>query len=442
MHDIQTTMRTEKRSAVRSVVMGVATTAAESTLSGMGLLLISYGSYGIFHAIVSSALFYFVLGLMLVLNFSQAIRRECLRRMPPVAAKYLYSASLLDLAVDASAMVHAAVHAVAALGVSSLLRREDMTRLSRALPPEYAYLARPGLLHLLPLALQSMLAAEQEPAVHGGGGTRERAAGEPEGEEDGDELYSSDEEGEAGGQNQRQEADGDGGGDDDDDEGFFAFPRVPRAMRPAAMARAPAAVRSASASATALVARPAGPNFALLEATARQLGAEYAMRWAAQVQSLALSGMHYVASGGGFSTEQLLGVATAFTAAGTGCLLVHRRSGPPSSALTRTLDMAAPILFGVATTVGGMLAVRTCGGAVAALWREGLAPVRRRLNALWRMRGLRGQALGVAVALSTLLMLVAFRMRAQLRQLRWLAAVLVQRLRSGSAQAWSLLAED
>jgi len=451
MLDSQSNMQLRKRNAVRTVVMDVATAAAESTLSGFGLLLISYGSYGIFHAIVSSALFYFVLGVMLVLTFSQAVRKECLRRMPPVAAKYLYSASLLDLAVDTSSLAHAAAHAVAALGVSSLLHREDISRLSRALPAEYAFLARPGLVHLLPPALQNMLLVDGGLAAHGevgndGGILVEEEPGEAQEEDDDEDDWYQ-----AQGQGQGQVQERGDEDEDDDDEGFFALPRVPRAMQPAGVARAPLAVRVRPVTAVTTVLGPlgtsssssssaAGPNFALLEQTVRQLGAEYAVRWTAQVQSMALQGMHYVASGGALSAEQLLGAAAAFTAAGTACrVVVSRRAGPTSSALARTLAIAAPVLFGVAATASGMLAVRTFGGSAAALWRAGLEPIRRRLGELWRARGLHGKALSAAIALSTLLMLAAFRMRVQLRQLRWVAAVLVQRLRRGSAQAWRLL---
>lgn len=447
-----------KLDAVRSVATEVATRAVESTLSGMGLLLLSYGSYGIFHAIVSSAFFYFFIGLMLVLTFSAAIRRECLRRMPPIAAKYLYRASLLDLVLDASAALRSVSHGVAALGVTSLLHREDISRLSLALPEEYAFLARPGLVHLMPPALQAMLEEDGQQAAARGGQEGHMEEGE-EGEEQDDMFHSDDEEEEqewyqpGPRQEPRQGLES---GDENEDEGFFALPRVPRAPRPAAVARAPPAAASPTrTSVLALVGRsaggaPAAPNFALFEATARQLGTEYAARWTEQLQSLAWQGLHYVASGGDLSTEQLVGAAAGFTAAGAACQVVvsrrHAGSHSGSVLLSRTLDLAAPVFFGVATTVSGMLAVRTCGGSITSLWRVGplqtvLGGLRRRLQGMWQLRGLRGQALGVAVALSTLLLLVAFRMRARLRQVQWLAAVLLQRLQSGSTQAWRLLVE-
>jgi hypothetical protein len=85
---------------------------------------------------------------------------------------------------------------------------------------------------------------------------------------------------------------------------------------------------------------------------------------------------------------------------------------------------------------------RTFGGSVAKLYREGPWRVlSQRLRSLWQMRGFRGQELGTAVAISTVLILVAYRLRARLQELKWIASILIQQLHSGSAAAWALLSE-
>jgi hypothetical protein len=45
----------------------------------------------------------------------------------------------------------------------------------------------------------------------------------------------------------------------------------------------------------------------------------------------------------------------------------------------------------------------------------------------------------VAVSLCTALVLLSWRLRSRFRQWGWIMAVVVQRLRSGSAEAWQLV---
>ena len=421
-----------EKGITRTVIVDVAAKAAESTLSALGLLLLFFGSYGVFHAIVNSSIFYFALGIVLTFIFNLKLRRQFLQRLPAVLRRYLYSASLLDLAIEASSFMQA----LAALGFATILDKNDISRLAQALPAEYAFIAQPGVVHLMPQVLQNILLIESqetlrvETAPHDNDLAR-NVIGEAEElevmQENGDEV----------------EYELEVANMEEIDQGFFALPR--RNIQMANLSTPSSNIHPA----IRLTGRPVGiavprSNSSRLEDTIRQLGVEYISRWAVNAQGIVFSGMHYIASGGGCSTEQLLGTAVTLTVAGNACRTIVARRPPNSAngALWRVLDIASPVLIGLATTVSGMLVVRTFGGSVAKLYREGPWRVlSQRLRSLWQMRGFRGQELGMVVAISTVLILVAYRLRARLRELKWIASILIQQLRSGSAAAWALLSE-
>ena len=454
----------------------------ENMLTLVGMLLLLYSSYSFFYAIINSFIFYAVLGFVLVMNFSPSIRRRIISRLPRILRTFLYKASLLDVIHSMSTFVHS----FAALGATSLLQRDDLYELAQALPADYAYVHQEGLVNLLPAAMRNMLVLER-----GEDGERDFEVEDRHGhvEDDNEQV------------------------DEDEAEEFFSFQgvsvpighvqgRVPpspvRRIVASAGGASTDAAGTSSASAVSVgvdgatvtvlgrlvnggtrpvdiaAARssPVGTSFSHFEDAARRVGARYAASFMQQAQGIMVTGARYVFTGGSASDLQLVSATVGLSVAGVTCRTLVANSASVANSrrplgaggregtegrlgfVTQALSFAAPLCFGVASTTGGMLVIRTLvnGGVFAAIYDAGvsvrplqilLTSFRTRMRSFLReVRGMQGQALGIAVTLSTLLILLSWRLRARLRQWGWVMQVIVQKLQSGSKQAWDLLLSE
>lgn len=122
-------------------------------LSLLGGVLLTVGLYRLGHSALHSAAFHALMGLLLLLMYSESARLWLLRLLPRSLLVYLYRKSVLDVLIEPSPMTKA--YMVVAL--SSVLGDEELQRLSNTLPRECDYMRRPGLIHLLPEVLQRML---------------------------------------------------------------------------------------------------------------------------------------------------------------------------------------------------------------------------------------------------------------------------------------------
>ena len=122
-------------------------------LSLLGGALLTVGLYRLGHSVLHSAAFHALMGLLLLLMYSETARLWLLRLLPRSLLVYLYRKSVLDVLIEPSPMTKA--YMVVAL--SSVLGDDELQRLSNTLPRECDYMRRPGLIHLLPEVLQRML---------------------------------------------------------------------------------------------------------------------------------------------------------------------------------------------------------------------------------------------------------------------------------------------
>ena len=375
----------DKRRVVTKAASRAAEFCVKSALGTAGVILFVLGVYGVCKDIASSYMFYASLGLFFSLSYSAWFRTMFLdKTMPKSWIVYLHDKSVVDIVVEISGLVQVLI----ALAASAIVGENDLRRLMDALPQEYDFVRRPGLIYFLPPALQKMLIKDTEK------------------KED---------------ENENEDEGGIGDGL------FFSIP-VSRSIP----SRTPTQIANVTALDNSI-------DHSRFVEHAIALGVKNLNSFVSQLQVFCISGARYIFNGANFTDNQLAGAAVGLGVCTTVCsLLSIKRSGETiprsvgriSKMITNT---ASPILGLLATTAGSMLVIRHLDEYEK--WKI-FSPLlitlqfaNKKLVHFYRqIKGYDHNATQMAVIMTSLVLLFCWRMKSQITQMKFLMAVIYRKL--------------
>lgn len=437
--------------------------------------------------VVDSPLVHFLLGNLMIFMFSREIRVKMMRNiLSEDIRRYLFEKSLVDVIREFSLFIHAVTLIIA----SGILSEEEFLRLADALPAEYHSLRRPGLIRFLPESVKMML-VDRDMSIYARERNSDGAS-ESESDDDnassddyGHTMEETEIEMEANGMptatsmvdsrlNRYTDFDSDESAlyrqlynEDLDHRIFEADVRDVRVMT--VEATEVRSDRSGSSSAGTILpghllprihtnntsrTRVNDSTFSIQQVLVDIGRTRVSDAWGLTQRSFS-NFIEYLLTGGDIPDYQLIGAVVGIGAAGTFCNVLSERFASyftsrhggdqehrlsvayPASTVLRGI---APVFYTFAIASGGMYVARiirrydingVCDRAVLRPLFQVISSTHQNIvNSYRRLhRSYTPTTLHVAALMSTLCLLIAWRMRSHFRQWRWLIAIFVNRLK-------------